>query len=62
MPEESLDLDSYPVSIPASPGSLASVHGHALSHVTFSPGRQAFCPSEAPVCMHVSKRRLPMLH
>lgn len=32
-----VDPNSYPVSIPGSPGS--SLRGHALSHVTYSPGR-----------------------
>ena len=34
-----LDLDSHPVSVPASPSSVVSVHGHALSTLTMSPSR-----------------------
>ena len=40
MPDDGQDLECHPVSVPPSPSSVAgSVHGHALSHVTYSPSR-----------------------
>ena len=40
MPDDGQELECHPVSVPPSPSSVAgSVHGHALSHVTYSPSR-----------------------